>query len=135
MNDLERYERIPDPGEPFEPTKAHTRRQRQAVDIREAAARLAADAPPLSEETIAKVAALFRVPTRPTDLMQWQLRLYCGHQVIRRANYTHETVHAAFMGSARCEECGLDPATIVAATAIGRVEEPARSTVRSDIDR
>jgi hypothetical protein len=124
MTELERYERIPDPGGPFEPTKAHARRQRQAVDIHEAAVRLAADAPPLSAETIAKVTALLRVPTPPTDLMQWRLRLYCGHEVVRRAHHTHHTVHAAFMGGPRCEQCGLDPATIVAAKAIGRVEEP-----------
>lgn len=124
MSSADGYEHVTDPGEPFEPTKRHTRKQREAEAIRDAAARIAADAPPLSPETIARVAALLRVKTPPAELMRWRLRLFRGHEQIRSAHHTHKTVHSAFTGSARCAECGLDPATIVAAEALGRLEAP-----------
>jgi hypothetical protein len=63
-------------------------------------------------------------PTPERELMCWKLRLYCGHLIEQAAHYTHTTVHSAFTGSARCPECGLDPATIVAAEAVGLVGVP-----------
>lgn len=41
--------------------------------------------------------------------------------VERRAHAESKTVHAAFMAGFACPECGLDPATVVAARAIGLV--------------
>lgn len=55
-----------------------------------------------------------RPPTPGHQLMRWQLRLFCGHVVERTAHREHTTVARAFTSS-RCPECGLDPATIVAA--------------------
>lgn len=66
--------------------------------------------------------------TPPHQLMRWRLRLYCGHVAERTAHVESRTVHAAFMGGVACPECRLDPATIVAARAIGPVasaSEPA----------
>lgn len=57
--------------------------------------------------------------TPPHQLMRWRLRLYCGHVSERMAHIESRTVHAAFMGGVACPECGLDPATIVAARALG----------------
>jgi len=60
-------------------------------------------------------------PTPDHQLMRWRLRLFCGHVVERHAHVESKTVHAAFMGGFACPECGLDPATIVAALALGTV--------------
>ena len=62
--------------------------------------------------------------TPPHQLMRWRLRLHCGHVVERTAHAESRTVHAAFMGSVECPECGLDPSTIVAAKVLGRAAEP-----------
>lgn len=56
-------------------------------------------------------------------LMRWRLRLFCGHMVERTAHRDHTTVERAFTLS-RCGECGLDPASIVAARPLGLVSEP-----------
>ena len=62
-------------------------------------------------------------PRPASELMRWKLRLYCGHVIERTAHASHKTVHAAFCGSAKCPECGLDPAAIVAAKPIGLVSD------------
>lgn len=116
------YELLPDPGDDWSPTKAHVRRQREREELRGHAARMAADAPPLSEETLRRVAALLAYKTLASDLVAWRLRLFCGHVITRRSHHTNTTVHAAFMGGIRCPDCGLDPATIVAAEAVRRLE-------------
>lgn len=59
--------------------------------------------------------------TPPHQLMRWRLLLYCGHVVERAAHIDHRTVHAAFTTGVPCPECDLDPATIVAARALGPV--------------
>ena len=77
--------------------------------------------PPLSPAQLDRLATLLRTPTPDHELMVWQLRLYCGHTVERRAHASHKTAHAAFTGSTRCAECGCDPAIIIDARAIGLV--------------
>jgi hypothetical protein len=123
VDPIEGYELIPDAGDGWQPSKREIRRQREAEDIRRHARELAAKAPPMSDETRARVAALLSRRTPKHELMRWRLRLFCGHVVTRTAHHGHTTVHGAFTGSTRCTECGLDPATIVAAEAIGLVEE------------
>jgi hypothetical protein len=66
-------------------------------------------------------------PTPDHQLMRWRLRLFCGHVAERTAHVESKTVHAAFMGSCICPECGLDPATIVAARPLGAAGSPPRT--------
>jgi hypothetical protein len=127
---MEDYEHIPDPGDGWQPTNRDIRRQRQSEDIRSHAREMAASAPPLSQQTLERLATLLSRPTPRHDLIEWRLRIFCGHVVTRTAHHTHTTVHAAFTGSVKCGECGLDPATIIAAEAIGRLE-PHRSEASS----
>jgi hypothetical protein len=70
------------------------------------------------------VRALLSRKTPDHQLMQWRLRLYCGHIVIgtRHAEMTHPTLHGC--ASQRCPECGKDPSTIVAYEPIGLIAEP-----------
>lgn len=68
---------------------------------------------------------LFSHKTPESDLVEWRLRLFCGHVILRNSHHTHTTVHAAFMGGIACPEGGLDPATIVAAQALRRLEPDA----------
>lgn len=121
---VEGYEFIPDPGADGMRTKKQERAQREHEEINRAARELARAAPPLSPESIERLRAILSRRTPPEDLMLWRLRLFCGHVVERHAHYTHTTVHAAFMGAVACPECGLDPATIVAAEVLGRLGEP-----------
>jgi hypothetical protein len=79
--------------------------------------------PPLSPSQLDRIRVLM-TPTAPHELMVWRLRLYCGHTVERTAHRSHRKVCSAFSGSARCAECGCDPATVVDARAIGFVAEP-----------
>ena len=81
--------------------------------------------PPLSPERIEKIARLLGRPSEPHELMQWRLRLFCGHIVEQWAHRSHKTIHAAFTRSVCCPECGLNPATIVDAEAIGLAGAPA----------
>ncbi|MCT2085165.1 hypothetical protein M3D75_03455 [Microbacterium enclense] len=80
--------------------------------------------PPLSPTQIESLAALLSRKTPPHELTVWRLRLYCGHVVERHAHRSHTTVHGAFTGSVSCPECGLHPATIIDAVALGPLEEP-----------
>lgn len=85
--------------------------------------------PPMSGEQIERISSVFsRIQKTPDyELMRWRLRLYCGHVVERRAHHTHKTVHAAFTGGhGACPECGLDPATIIDAEAVGLAGDPPR---------
>lgn len=68
-----------------------------------------------------KIASWPRTPDHM--LMRWRIRLFCGHVVERTAHRDHTTVERAFTLS-RCVECGLDPASIVAARPLGLVSEP-----------
>lgn len=74
------FELIPDPGKDWSPTKAQVRGQRDGEELRARAARLAAEAPPLSEEILQTLAVLLPRKTLPSDLVEWWLRLFCGHQ-------------------------------------------------------
>jgi hypothetical protein len=44
--------------------------------------------------------------------------------VEKTSHFTNKTPDVAFQLSASCDQCGLDPATIVDAEAIGLVEQP-----------
>ncbi|MDP8931387.1 MAG: hypothetical protein M3O70_23160 [Actinomycetota bacterium] len=128
---LEDYEQLGDPEAEHELTGRDHREQRTSEDIQERARKAAAMAPPLSTETLEKVAALMSVRTPPSHLMRWRLRLYCGHVTTQTAHASHKSVHAAFGMGRRCEECGRDPSAIVAARAIGLVGESASSDLRA----
>jgi hypothetical protein len=80
--------------------------------------------PPLSPAKLDEIARLMSSPMQPHELMMWRVRLYCGHVVEKRSHFTHTTLHSAFIGPMSCDQCGLDPATIVDGEAIGLVEEP-----------
>lgn len=86
--------------------------------------------PPLSPAKREEIAHVLSRPTQPHELMRWRLRLYCGHVVEKRSHVTHRTVHSAFMSSISCDQCGLDPATIVDGEAIGLLEQPPAATRR-----
>ncbi|GAA3598501.1 hypothetical protein [Kribbella ginsengisoli] len=74
---------------------------------------------PISPAVAAKLAGILSRRPAESELMRWRLRLYCGHVIEKKAHRTHLSVRAAFSGGVRCAECGLDPATIVDAEAIG----------------
>ena len=94
---------------------------------------LGTEPPPAVAATIARVLEMMsRWPEKPAhELVRWRLRLYCGHAVERTSHMEHRTVHAAFLGGLACPECGLDPATIVAARALGRAAPPPRAPARA----
>lgn len=84
--------------------------------------------PPLSPEKREELARVLgpMLKTRPEELMRWRLRLFCGHTIERTAHRSYTDASRAFTGSSTsCSECGLDPAVIVDARAIGLVKEPA----------
>lgn len=135
MVDLDRYERLGDPDIAVTLDRRADRRQQEAETIHEHARAEAAKAPPMSAETAEKIVRLLSVRTPPCELMRWRLRLYCGHVVERTAHIEHRSVHAAFMGGRACEECGFDPATIVAARALGAVEPPPKQATSLQPER
>ena len=141
---MDGYELLPDPGDDWTPTKAQAGRRREREELRDHAARVAAEAPPLSQETLQRVAVLLSRKTPPSELIEWRLRLFCGHVITRTSHHAHTTVHSAFMGGIKCPECGLDPATIIAAQAIHRFEpdppptprsQPSEESIRRAIER
>lgn len=85
--------------------------------------------PPMSPSQREEIARLFSHRTPPEQLMRRRLRLVCGHVVERTANSSHKSIHNAFTGSTTCTECGLDPATIVDAEAIGLAAETLTAAV------
>jgi len=114
--DLTRYDGLgtTDSAEP--PTPKQHRAQAQAEEIAAYAKRIAADAPPLSASQIAKLRVLLQSGSdRATPTVIWQLRLFCGHRVELRAATEYTSASDAFRPFPRCEECGLEPATILAA--------------------
>lgn len=80
-----------------------------------------------SPEAIASVRSILEASARrnrehPEDLMQWRVRLYCGHVVERTAHHTSTRLHQAFTGLATtCPECSQE-GVIVAAKATGRLD-------------
>lgn len=129
IDDLSDYEPCGDPLVEHRLTRAHERRQEDAERTTEYVREIVAKAPPLSDEQVVKLRAIFAGVREqpPSELMRWRLRLYCGHVVERTAHRTRQTVHAAFTGSLRCPTCGLDPATIIAAAPLGLLSESARA--------
>lgn len=111
----------------------HQHAGRQAVPARADGGYWEESGPSLGTQLPAPVAANFaraareiaRWPRTPDHmLMRWRLRLFCGHVVERTAHREYTTVERAFTVSPRCPECGLDPASIVAARPLGLVSEP-----------
>jgi uncharacterized Zn finger protein (UPF0148 family) len=129
IDDLSDYEHRGDPLAEHAMTTKDKRRQQEAERIRAHARKVAGEAPPLSAEQIATLRRIFTsVRTQPpSERMRWRLRLYCGHVVERTAHCSHQSVHAAFTGSVSCPNCGLDPATIIAAAPLGLESELANS--------
>lgn len=66
---MDGYERIPDLGDDWQPGKREVRRQRDAEEIRQHAQAMAASAPPLSQETLRRVAAIMSCPVPRHELM------------------------------------------------------------------
>jgi hypothetical protein len=115
----EGYEFIPNAGAGGRRTEKQEKAQRQREEMSRAAREIARTAPPPTPELIERLRVLLARPARAEELVLWRLRLFCGHVVARHAHYTHTTVHAAFMGGIAYPECGLDPASIIAAEALG----------------
>lgn len=59
------YELVPDPGDGWSPTKRQVRRQREFEDIRVHSARMAAEAPPLSDHALRTIATF--IMNRPPE--------------------------------------------------------------------
>lgn len=134
---LAAYEHLGDPDAPAPPTKKQERAQRERLAMREWAREQAAAAPPLRPEQVAELRRILGPirERRDQELMVWRLRLYCGHVLERKAHHTHKTVHAAFTGSSTCPQCGLDPATILAARPLGLAGPPPRPAKKPAPDR
>ena len=112
---LVKYEAMGDPDDDYTPTKRDLRRQAQAQEIREWAAREVEKAPPMTPAQIDRVVALLRHSAVEPDLMTWRLRLICGHVTQRTAHASYPTIERAFNGSVHeCPDCRLSPAVIVA---------------------
>lgn len=119
--DLTGYEHLGDPDAEHVLERRDHRRQQFFVEMAEAAKRAVAKMPPLKPEQIANLRAIFLTTAQQSDteLMRWQLRLYCGDVVERTAHRSYKTVQQAFTGSSRCPKCGLSPAMIIAAKPLG----------------
>jgi hypothetical protein len=104
------------PADPFSPEYQLTRRdhlrQREAEQSREWVLREVAKAPPLTEEQREKVAALLRGIEGSPDRRPWQLRLYCGHVVVRDAAASNDDPFGE--SYLPCTVCGRDPAAVIA---------------------
>ena len=132
---MDGYEQIPDPGDDWTPTKRQVRRQREFEEIRVHAVAMAATAPPLTPEQLRTIATFIMNRPPASELVEWRLRLFCGHVVTRTSHHTNTTVHMAFTGTVACPECGLDPATIVSAEALRRLApEPPQQPKRTPDD-
>lgn len=74
--------------------------------------------PGLSQDTPRRLEAIASQPRGPQ--VEWALRLFCGHVVRRTAHADYGDIRRA--GTSRaCEECGLQPATIIAARPEGLI--------------
>jgi hypothetical protein len=88
-----------------------------------------AKAPPIPDDVLRRVAAILaRSGSRAEELVRWKLRLFCGHVVERTAHNSYACADRAFQGVPDCPECGLSPATIIAARPIGPPESPSPRT-------
>lgn len=126
-------------------TKADRHRQHEAVQAHEWIQRQLAKAPPWPEERWERMRQLLGPPTPPWELQRWRLRLYCGHVVEATRIRQSPRPDGGVCDKARCPECGLDPAVIVAFEPLGPVAEPpadnrsrkqsSRSTRTPPVDR
>jgi len=102
----------------------------------------------LRERRAAKVREVWRkhlsVPTPPSQMMRWRVRLYCGHIVETRRHCSMEqpTMHGS--SSMVCTECGKKPAHIVAYEPLGFLDQrpvppapaaPPRRPTRAQLER
>jgi hypothetical protein len=126
------YEHQGDPLAQHTPTPAELRRQQQAEQMAEYIQQMVSAWPPLSDKQVTKIRNLLSssAPTPPRDLMRWRVRLYCGHVAEKVSHRTHLTISSAFGGSCTCPNCGLTPATIIAAIPLGLASEATNSTSR-----
>lgn len=68
--------------------------------------------PGFSEATLRRLEAIAALPRGPQ--VEWTLRLFCGHIVRRTVSADYSDIRRAGVRGP-CEECGLNPATIIAA--------------------
>ena len=102
--------------DPFSPeyrlTPRDHRRQREAEQSREWVLREVAKTPPLTAEQQEKIATLLRSIERSPERRPWELRLYCGHVVVRDAAASNDDPFGE--SYLTCTECGLDPSAVIA---------------------
>lgn len=117
---IRKYVQTGDPDTATPLTKEDREDQRIAESAQAAAAKTLKRLPPVqpSAEQIVGLRAIFSNPPPPSQLMRWRLRLYCGHVTERTCHVDRLDARSAFLSEA-CEECGLDPAVVVAAKPLG----------------
>lgn len=117
---IRKYVQTGDPDTATPLTKEDREHQRIAESACAAAAETLKRLPRVrpSEEQIVGLRAIFSNPPPPTQLMRWRLRLFCGHVTERTCNVDCLDGRSAFLSEV-CEECGLDPATVIAAKPLG----------------
>ncbi|MFE9769572.1 hypothetical protein ACFYPC_34490 [Streptomyces sp. NPDC005808] len=104
--------------------KADHCRQHEAVEEHEWIQRQLAKAPPWSEEHWERMRQLLGPATPPWELQLWRLRLYCGHVIEAPRCRKSPRPDGGGCDKARCPECGLDPAVIVAFKPLEPLAEP-----------
>jgi excisionase family DNA binding protein len=119
------------PLEDYELTKVNHRWQQTLVEIDEHAKGLVAQwraeekaDPELGERRFKQVQKAWDIllshEAKPRDLMQWRVRLYCGHITeTTRHRTTRSPVDHGGRSTSSCKECGLKPASIVAWESVG----------------
>lgn len=78
-------------------------------------------------ENVAKLMQSFKKADH--EIMQWRVRLYCGHIIETEAHYTYTDPIDAGGSSKQCPECGGPRQMIVAFEPIGLRGEPPEPTV------
>lgn len=90
--------------------------------------------PPLSPGQLRDVQSLMesaKAAKSTQPRVRWRLRLYCGHVVERSAPVAVKVWSQAFTSPLACAECGLDPATVVAAEAVAVEPTPGTGRARA----
>ncbi|MFD8283467.1 hypothetical protein ACFV47_30450 [Streptomyces solisilvae] len=132
------------PLEEYELTRSDHRRQKQSDEIRQWAQRQVDEdiakcrADPAREERrrqafaeLAKLMESFK--KQDHEIMQWRVRLYCGHIIETEAHYSYTDPVSAGAHSKRCPECGEEQSTIVAYEPIGLLAEPPEPRLASPL--
>lgn len=120
------------PLETYELTRTDHRNQKSAEGTRDSVLEQAkkwraeeAVDPDLREQRKATVMNAWKMlaehKTHDDEIMQWRVRLYCGHIVMTTRHCAIEDPTMTGSASMRCSECGKDPARIVAYEPIGLV--------------